>query len=71
MNESISLRKFLTQRGCNPGALDSGLGKQTVIALQKFLSLQPDVLELKAARKKKRLDLNVGEVDLFGGDNDV
>eukprot|EP00438_Fugacium_kawagutii_P021672 Skav223800 [mRNA] locus=scaffold575:616964:625257:- [translate_table: standard] len=47
--------KFLTQRGCNPGALDSGLGKQTVQALQKFLAMQPDVLELKPARKKKKL----------------
>lgn len=39
----LALQKFLTQRGCNPGALDSGLGKQTVKALQKFLSMQPDV----------------------------
>ena len=52
----LALQKFLTQRGCNPGALDSGLGKQTVIALQKFLSLQPDVLELKGKKpRKKRL----------------
>lgn len=33
--------------------MDSGLGKQTVQALQKFLAMQPDVLELKPARKKK------------------
>ena len=49
----LALQKFLTQRGCNPGALDSGLGKQTVKALQKFLSMQPDVLELKGERRKK------------------
>lgn len=55
----LALQKFLTQRGCNPGPLDSGLGKQTVVALQKFLALQPDVLELKAAkpRGKKMLAL--------------
>ena len=50
----LALQKFLTQRGCNPGPLDSGLGKQTVTALQRFLALQPDVLELKPARKKKK-----------------
>lgn len=50
----LALQKFLTQRGCNPGPLDSGLGKQTVIALQRFLALQPDVLELKPAKRKKK-----------------
>ena len=43
------------ETGCDPGPLDSGLGKKTVIALQKFLAMQPDVLELKPPKRKKKI----------------